>query len=96
MDNIRKPYATLAAALCLGAFVMMPVASAEVIDVKGNTIGVCFAWTCVQTSTATTTAPITQTQTCGGSGNTIIQAGDNNTANVCNQNQTANNPHLDW
>lgn len=66
-----KTIAAFATILVVASFVVAPFAAADTT--------VCVAVACSHISTSSSV----QTWTCGGSGNIIIQNGNNNTANVC-------------
>lgn len=66
-----KTFVAFCALMVAATFVAAPLAAADTT--------VCVSVVCQHTSTKSSV----QTWTCGGSGNIIIQNGENNTANVC-------------
>jgi hypothetical protein len=74
-----KTTASLLSLLLIGTFVAAPVLLSPLASAGTN---VCAWATC--TSTNVDSHDNVQTWTCGGSGNVIIQNGDNDSANFCN------------
>jgi len=80
-----KNLASLAGLLLVAGLLVTPLT----VPVASAAVTVCGFGVCTVTNTDSHNN--VQTWTCGGSGNVIIQNGDNNTANVCsggNGNQT--------
>ena len=77
VGNPLKTIASLLSFLLIGTFVVAPVALTPLASAG---TGVCAMAVCTYTETNSNV----QTWTCGGSGNVIVQNGNNNSANFCN------------